>query len=181
MVIGNIAKRSASRIIMSEAKQYLFIVRHGDRWDYAHPDWKQTANRWGDPPLSNLGHQQARETGMFLDSVIAKTPEIAASDFKLLCSPFLRTIQTADGILSQFKHTSGDVSENVSICPENSIWELDPKGDGALHAFLPDLQERVCYFPRLETSHESLFTPSLPGKFLNGSFPCVYNFVSVPC
>lgn len=151
------------------AKQYLFVIRHGDRWDYAHPEWRKTAKRFGDPPLSNLGQQQARETGIFLDSIISKISDpttgassIAASDIKVLCSPFLRCIQTANGILSQFSQTQGDVAENVSICPEKSVWEIDAGHNGELHACLPDLEERKCYFPRLDISHESLFVPSLP-------------------
>ena len=148
-------------------RQYLFIIRHGDRWDYSHPDWKKTAKRFGDPPLSDLGHQQARETGAFLDAFISKaSPLINASNFKVLCSPFLRCIQTANGILSQFKQTPGDVAKIVSICPEKSVWEIDAGHNGTLHACLPDLDERGCYFPRLDPLHESLFVPSLPGTFL---------------
>lgn len=147
---------------MSEdPKQFLFIVRHGDRWDYAHPEWRKTAERFGDPPLSNLGQKQARETGVFLDSIIAEN-DLDASNIKLLCSPFLRCIQTSDGILSQFKETAGDASENVTICLEKSVWELDGGHGGKLHACLPTIEERKCYFPRIDINHESLFVPPLP-------------------
>ena len=68
--------------------QSLFIVRHGDRWDYAHPEWRANAQRPGDPPLSTLGHQQARETGAFLDTLFAEEG-ISAENITWLSSPFL--------------------------------------------------------------------------------------------
>jgi hypothetical protein len=36
-----------------EHAQYLYVIRHGDRWDYAHPksDWVEQTTRRGDPPL----------------------------------------------------------------------------------------------------------------------------------
>lgn len=159
---------------------------------------KKKAKRFGDPPLSDLGHKQARETGKCLDSILSSNDcsnqsnndhgsnhitidsnndsdeneclfvndgsnntSIIASHITVLCSPFLRCIQTANGILSQFVHTPGDVASNVVIYPEKSIWEYDARYDD-LHACLPDMEERACYYPRLDPSHESLFVPSLP-------------------
>ena len=123
--------------------------------------WKETATRPGDPSLSSLGHVQARETGRFLDSVLA-AEGISAKNVILLSSPFLRCVQTSNEILSQFRETSGDVAETVSIKPENSIFEFDRNGWGKYHQDLPTLSERKCYFPRLDENHSSLFEPSLP-------------------
>lgn len=141
----------------SNETQSLFIIRHGDRWDYAHPEWRETAARPGDPPLSTLGHQQARETGAYLDTLFAEEG-IEGKDVIWLSSPFLRTIQTSDGMLNCF--TKVDM-ESVQICPENSVWELDGHG-GKLHADLPSIKERKMYFPRVNKDYESLFTPNLP-------------------
>eukprot|EP00392_Amoebophrya_sp_AT5.2_P011936 g12026.t1 len=61
---------------LREIKTTVYLIRHGDRFDYGHPElWnpsdtqarEELINSLGhcviDPPLSALGHQQARETG----------------------------------------------------------------------------------------------------------------------
>lgn len=138
----------------------IFIIRHGDRWDYAHPEWKESAERKGDPSLSTLGHRQARDVGRFLDQLFVKEG-IKAEDVTLVCSPFLRCIQTANELLSEFHDCEGDVAENVLIKPEYSVFEFDLFNDG-LHESLPTMKERKNYFPRLDESYKSGFTPKLP-------------------
>jgi broad specificity phosphatase PhoE len=123
----------------------------------SHPEWKATAARKGDPPLSTLGHQQARETGAFLDSFFAREG-LTGDDITWLSSPFLRTIQSSNDMINSFRKVDMDA---VLILPENSVWELDGH-DGKLHACLPPIEERKMYFPRVNVKHESLFTPSLP-------------------
>lgn len=141
----------------SNEMQSLFIIRHGDRWDYAHPEWRTTAQRKGDPPLSTLGHQQARETGAFLDALFAEEG-ITAENVTWLSSPFLRTLQTSDDMINSFAKVDMD---SVDVNPDNSVWELDGHG-GKLHADLPPIEERKKYFPRVNAEYESLFTPELP-------------------
>lgn len=140
--------------------QSIYIIRHGDRWDYSHPGWREDATRVGDPPLSSLGHRQAREVGAFLDALLA-SDGIVADRIELLSSPFLRTVQTSNDILSEFRKTPGDVAETVAIKPEYSVFEIDGH-DGKAHACLPSLEERKCYFPRLDEGHASLFVPAVP-------------------
>lgn len=146
----------------SNSTQSLFIIRHGDRWDYAHPEWRETARRPGDPPLSTLGHQQARETGAYLDTLF-KEEGIHGDNVVWLSSPFLRTVQTSNDMLNCFTNVDMNATE---ILPENSVWELDGH-DGRLHADLPTIQERKMYFPRINTEYESLFTPDLPEARVN--------------
>lgn len=143
-----------------EQQRSIFIIRHGDRWDYAHPEWKESAERKGDPSLSTLGHRQARDVGRYLDQLFVKE-SIKAEDVTLVSSPFLRCIQTANELLSEFRDCKGDVAEKVSIKPEYSVFEFDLFNDG-LHESLPTMKERKNYFPRLDESHESGFTPKLP-------------------
>ncbi|KAL3815338.1 hypothetical protein ACHAXA_002122 [Cyclostephanos tholiformis] len=54
----------------------IYLVRHGDRFDYADPSWSDRAKRHGtlvtDPPLSSLGHRQAMETAEYLREGITK-------------------------------------------------------------------------------------------------------------
>jgi broad specificity phosphatase PhoE len=141
------------------SSQSLFVIRHGDRWDYENPDWNQKTTRPGDPPLSALGHQQAREAGVLLDSLLSSL-QVDGNDVTLLSSPFLRTLQTSDGMLSALRRTTN--ARNIQILPESSIFEWDGKENGLWHASLPSLEERWNYFPRLNVKHSSLFVPDLP-------------------
>lgn len=70
-------------------EQLVCIARHGDRLDFADPEWHRTAARPWDPPLSPLGVEQAEELGQRL------TREAVAHVFS---SPFLRTAQTAQAV-----------------------------------------------------------------------------------
>jgi broad specificity phosphatase PhoE len=69
--------------------QTVWIARHGNRLDFVNPEWFNTAERRYDPPLSEDGLIQAQQLGERLRS--SKISHI-------FCSPFLRTIQTADRI-----------------------------------------------------------------------------------
>jgi len=94
-----------------------------------------------------------------LDEVMVEEG-IYADQISLLSSPFLRTIQTSNELLSEMKETKA--SENVSIRLEHSVYELD-MWESNLHASLPhDLSERRLYFPRIDLNHESAFVPDLP-------------------
>lgn len=141
--------------------QYLFIIRHGDRWDYANPEWtKLPTSRTGDSPLSTLGHLQARDVGTFLDTWLSENG-FTEDDITWLSSPFLRCLQTSTEALNSFQHL--DVSK-LPILPEYSIFEWDGHG-GKWHADLPPLQERKHYFPRLDINYESFFIPTMPGTY----------------
>ncbi|KAJ1629991.1 histidine phosphatase superfamily [Pavlovales sp. CCMP2436] len=79
----------------------LYLVRHGDRFNYANEDaWAAASKRVGfehrDPPLSALGHQQAREVALKLMDLTGCKVD------RLLVSPYLRVIQTAQ----PFAHAS---------------------------------------------------------------------------
>jgi hypothetical protein len=144
-----------------DSKQYLFIIRHGDRWDYAYPDWKSEAtSRLGDAPLSPLGHQQAQEVGRFLDKWL-RDNKIQIDNVVWMSSPFLRCLQTCDqalNVMGTFR-----AAQTLPILPEYSIFEWDGHG-GEWHRDLPTLTERKHYFPRLATDYQSFFIPTLPGK-----------------
>jgi len=185
--------------------QSLYIIRHGDRYDYQHPEWKEETSpnynpniRKGDPSLSTLGFQQARQVGRYLDAIMTKE-NIAAEDITLLSSPFLRTIQTANELLSQMQMTQTrmrtnantntntstknmhtctctSASEYVEIHLESSIWELD-LWDQKWHQSLPnDMSERMHYFPRVNARsccrhrHTSTSTSTSSSSSLPSSF-----------
>jgi len=138
--------------------QYLYIIRHGDRWDYENPDWVEQSDRPGDPPLSTRGHRQARDTGKLLDDLLHQDG-IAAENITWLSSPFLRTLQTSNEALNAM--TKLENSHKLPIYPEYSIFEWDGK-NGEWHKDLPPMTEREHYFPRLDVSYESLFVPEMP-------------------
>ncbi|KAL3903315.1 MAG: hypothetical protein SGARI_005433 [Bacillariaceae sp.] len=150
-------------------RQYLFIIRHGDRWDYSYPEWKKLpTSRLGDSPLSPLGHSQAREVGEFLDEYL--NARGLTHDITWLSSPFLRCLQTSNEALNAMKvanshYTSTDEGafREIPIKPEYSIFEWDGHG-GEWHSDLPPLEERKQYFPRLDMDYEGFFTPELPGE-----------------
>jgi broad specificity phosphatase PhoE len=137
--------------------QYLYIIRHGDRWDYENPGWSKTSSRPGDPPLSALGHQQARETGLFLQSLL-DADGLGTEDLTWLSSPFLRCLQTSNEALNALSMPN---ASSIPILPEYSVFEWDGHG-GTWHASLPPLEERQHYFPRLDVSYQSMFVPPLP-------------------
>lgn len=72
--------------MVNERSQTIWIARHGNRHDFVHPEWFNTAQRRYDPPLSVDGFIQAQELGRRLQ---------AENIQHLFVSPFLRTIQTA--------------------------------------------------------------------------------------
>ncbi len=69
--------------------QRVFVIRHGLRIDTEDRTWRETAARPHDPPLSATGRRQAFEVGAYL-----RDRGVAAA----YTSPFLRTLQTAQGI-----------------------------------------------------------------------------------
>lgn len=109
-----------------------------------------------------MGHRQAREVGVHLDSVFAKEG-LQAKNITVLSSPFLRVVQTANEILSEFQKTDeGNVADTVPILPEYSVFEYDGRHGGKLHESLPTMEERKQYFPRLDETYTSMFVPTLP-------------------
>jgi broad specificity phosphatase PhoE len=139
-----------------DQRQYLFLIRHGDRWDYSYPEWtKLPTSRCGDSPLSPLGHQQSIQVGLFLKSYLEARR--MNKDIIWMSSPFLRCLQTSDNALNAMN------IDNVKILPEYSIFEWDGH-DGEWHKDLPTLIERKQYFPRLDLDYKTFFVPALPGK-----------------
>jgi broad specificity phosphatase PhoE len=154
-----VAKRTPANESHPSQPQYLFVIRHGDRWDYSNPDWTDLPKkRTGDSPLSTLGHLQARETGQWLDEFLSEH-KLSPNDVVWLSSPFLRCLQTSDGALNAFTKTD---PTSIAINVEYSIFEWDGH-NGSWHADLPSVtEERQHYFPRINVDYESVFVPEIP-------------------
>ena len=99
---------------------------------------KHTFSQIRDPPLSPLGHNQARECAKYLK-------ELTLSDTvsHILVSPYLRVIQTAS--------YTADLLD-MRLCIEEALAETH-------HIFrkLPFKEERFRYFPQINTSYKSSF------------------------
>ena len=115
--------------------QWLVLVRHGDRQDYANPTWRARIQALGryprDPPLSTLGHRQARQLG----AAAAATLKRRGGTVRVLSSPYLRCLQTI-----------------TPLCDALDVpLELYPEIAEVLHhpRNVAPYAERFQYFPRL--------------------------------
>lgn len=124
--------------------QKVWIARHGNRLDFVNPDWFISAEKRYDPPLSDDGLIQARELGNRL-----KSERIS----HIFCSPFLRTIQTADRVAEAL---------NLSIKIEtglsewfNAEWMTEPP---VIHP--QDFLAKE--YPRIDWSYTSQIVPQYP-------------------
>lgn len=75
-------------------QQTLWIARHGNRLDFVHPEWFDTAPRRYDPPLSADGEVQARQLADRLCSEPIR---------QIIASPFRRCVQTAHAVAEVLK------------------------------------------------------------------------------
>jgi broad specificity phosphatase PhoE len=147
----------------------LFIILHSD------PSWRERATRYGalvtDPPLSALGHKQARETAKFLRKIISsptatitKSSNIAVVGVHgdggsssattsgidaILVSPYLRTIQTAVPTSDIF---------NIPIYIENGLSE----SHATKNNYIPSSHERFIYFPQIDPTYIPLVHDIVP-------------------
>mmetsp|Transcript_35659 Transcript_35659/g.77834 ORF Transcript_35659/g.77834 Transcript_35659/m.77834 type:complete len:280 (-) Transcript_35659:468-1307(-) len=130
-----------------ETESVVYICRHGDRWDFANPEWHDQMKELGygtwDPSLSPLGHKQAREVGEYMKRT-------AVLD-TILVSPYLRTIQTAIPTADAF---------GLQLNLEEGLAEV-------LHSpnWLPTAAERFKYFPQVNVGYSPLHAVEVtPGK-----------------
>jgi len=126
----------------SLAKTRLLLVRHGDRFDFAQKEqWQDICAEHGhpisDPPLSALGHTQARETAAELER---RGVEL------ILCSPYTRTIQTAAPLADAC---------SLRICVEPGLAEFHH-----VPRINPAPAARTAYFPSVDPSYCPLFQAS---------------------
>lgn len=121
----------------------VILIRHGDRLDYADKTWcgkARSAGTWDrDPPLSSLGHKQAREAAEWIKDYTRGGEDVNY----VLASPYLRVLQTASYTADALKK---------SICIENGLGETH-----FTFGKLPHKQERFRYFPQVELKYVSTF------------------------
>lgn len=118
----------------------LFLVRHGDRFDYANKElWEARAAQLGferrDPPLSAIGHAQSRELAAQLHELTGGSVD------RILISPYVRVIQTA----IPFAHLT-----SLPLCVEEGLAEVS-------HApgTIPAAAQRFPSMPEVSLDYES--------------------------
>ena len=133
----------------------ILLIRHGDRYDYAigKEPWKQRCKVSdtlvsSDPPLSALGHSQARALASYLVGPSGRRVD------RILCSPYLRALQTAQPLA----HASG-----LPLCIDFAAAEAHQR-PGALCP----IDARLPYFPEIDESYvplmRSVVTDAADGK-----------------
>jgi len=129
----------------------IWVIRHGDRFDLdvGKEVWERVGQRQYDPVLSDLGRQQAEQTASTLAAVCAAAGEPIT---KVITSPFVRCIQTADPIAGKF---------GLELNLDDSLFEVVYTTES-----FPTLAERAQYFPRINLQYTSGPRPE-PGE----SFP----------
>ena len=115
------------------------LLRHGDRYDMAvgSDAWLKQSKRPDDSPLSDLGHKQSWETACLWADQTA-----GAAETVVVCSPFLRCIQTADAIAS---------TTNSAILIEEGLRQRASTSGHTIS--LPAADERSAYYPRVDTEY----------------------------
>lgn len=122
----------------------IWLVRHGHRWDFAYPEWFETAERRYDPPLSDRGIEQSQKLAYRL--ALVKIDH-------LFCSPFLRAVQTA--------HFIAEIL-NLSIKVESGIGEwLNPEWMTEYPQTEPR-ESLARQYPLLDPDYLSCLCPSYP-------------------
>lgn len=134
------------------SKRVIWVVRHGERADNIDKTWRDHAPRgaWDDPPLSTRGKLQAQECGMHL----AQEPFGA-----VFCSPFLRCVQTVDGIIQRHS-TKLPVFIEQGICETLDCCQNPP---GCLTP-----KELSAQFPVIDVNYQSIVPNPEPEKDILG-------------
>ncbi len=122
----------------------LWIVRHGNRFDFVYPLWFDTALRRYDPPLSFDGRIQVQELARKLkDEPINH----------IIASPFLRTIQTA--------HILGEILD-LKIKLEAGLGEWHNPDWMSAKPVIHPREELESIYPRIDWDYRSQIIPIYP-------------------
>jgi len=122
----------------------IFLVRHGHKRILDDPDWRKTAQRPDDTPLSQKGILQAEETAELL----------AGEKLDLIfSSPFYRALETASIIAKRLK-------KQVNIEWGFSEW-LNPKWFSKFPALM-SLEEAAQAFPMVNKDYIPFTMPGFP-------------------
>lgn len=122
----------------------IYLLRHGHRFDFAYPEWFNTALRRYDPPLSLEGSIQVQK--------LAKTL-INLSIDHIIVSPFLRTIQTG--------HIIGEILD-LPIKLETGLGEWHNPAWMSEKPEIHPPEELKLFYPLIDWQYQSKLTPRYP-------------------
>lgn len=88
----------------------VFIVRHTTRQDTVQPDWTSTAECSYNPPLAEVGHKQASETGRFIRTLLPEVGPVVIHS-----SPFLRCVQTSAHVAEELISHSPKIRMDAAL------------------------------------------------------------------
>ena len=129
---------------MTTAGRVIWLIRHGNRFDFVHPEWCKTAARPWDCSLSDDGVTQARETGARL---------ARESISHVFSSPFLRAAQTASHI-AEAVDRPGKIENGLSEMLLERWFPVRPQ-------FLT-ASELAAQFSRVDATYVSAVNPVYP-------------------
>lgn len=122
----------------------IWLARHGYRADYVVPDWRRTAERPHDTPLSDEGLRQAEALAERLEGEGLE---------RVLTSPFLRAVQTAHAVAERL---------DLPLCIERGACEwLRAEWFGEMPELL-SADELALRFPQVDATYESFLVPVYP-------------------
>ncbi|TAF50384.1 MAG: histidine phosphatase family protein [Oscillatoriales cyanobacterium] len=129
---------------MTVSHQTIWIARHGNRLDFVHPEWFNTAVRRYDPPLSEDGEIQAQQLADRL------RPEPIR---QIVASPFRRCVQTAHAVA---KVLDLPIQLERGLCEWlNSDWMTEMPQTAPIAELQAD-------FPHLDPAYQSMTQPRYP-------------------
>lgn len=124
--------------------QTIWIARHGNRLDFANPEWFLTAERPYDPPLYHGENHPGQPNGFKQAQQLGK--RLKGENIRhIFASPFLRTVQTANEVAEI-------LDLPLKIEPGLSEW-LNPEWMPSMPEKLP-LEVLHQQYPRIDLSHE---------------------------
>jgi broad specificity phosphatase PhoE len=122
----------------------IWLARHGYRADYVDPDWRRTAERPHDTPLSSDGREQAR----------ALAGRLVGEGLRhVLSSPFLRAVETAHPVAERL---------GLPLCIEPGACEwLRAEWFPGMPEVLP-ADELAALFPQVDATYAPCSLPAYP-------------------
>ncbi len=130
--------------LVSEPDRIVRFIRHGSRQDFVDPEWCSRSDRPHDPPLSQEGVEQARQTARHLAGL--RRPK------HLLVSPFLRTLETAAPIAAELG-LKMKVEPGLAECLYTAWFPTEPDYLAAAQLAMKDV---------IDAGHQRLITLEYP-------------------
>lgn len=145
-------------------KSTLYIARHGERLDFVDPEWYKKSKTPHDPPLTDIGKEQATELGRKLSGL---------SITHIFASPFYRCVNTAC-------NAAAAISPDLRVFIEPGMCEwlnAEWYGDSEHGPIWRTVESLAAEFPTVDPSYE----PVLPMSHNFDGYPESLEKLSIRC